>query len=139
MPSFIARNLIVNSGKPKSYLRVKTSLLLENEEMEVYSKTFRRCIALKPTHFFPPLRNYIFKDEACSGKTVTELGINNIFSSKLNAWFSGMLIATIIWTRQMLCFHFLRWYFLWLNISGYFCMVTYNGLAHFPFKLAKIS
>lgn len=135
----MARSLIVNSGKPKSYPRVKTFTAYRKWRHGSLFKYIRRCIALKPTHFFFSLRNYSFINEACSGKTVIELGINNLFSSKLNAWFSGMLSATIIWTRQMLCFHFLRWYFLWLNISGYFCLVTDNGLSHFPFKLAKIS
>lgn len=135
----MARNLIVNSGKPKSYLRVKMFTAFRKWRHGCLFKDIRSCIGFEANTFFFPLRNYSFKDEACSGKTVTELGINDLFSSKLNAWFSSMLIATIIWTRQMFCFHFLRWYFLWLNISGYFCMVIYNGLAHFPFKLAKIS
>lgn len=37
------------------------------------------------THFFFPMRNYSFNDEACRLETLTELGMNNLYSSMLNA------------------------------------------------------
>lgn len=75
-----------------------------------------RCTALSE-YTVPPLRNRNFEDEACSLQTLTGFGINNLFSSTLNAWLSGMLSATIIRPRQVLRFHFLEWNSLWLNIS----------------------
>lgn len=76
---------------------------------------------MKPIHF-PPSKKLLFKDKAYFGDP--ELGINNSYLSRSTACLSGMQSTPIIWTRQVLHFHFLGWYvygqiYLWVFLHDY--------------------